>query len=239
MFAVARHLHHSIFHPRDWTSRRRGPSKNFGYTVTIPTQPLCCGRPLYDYGWLDQAKYKLRQSMGELWPQVQANVPIIGLEPSCASVFRDELVNLFPKDDDARRLSKQVFLLGEFLTKQKDFDTQKLSPLKQKAVVQLHCHQASVLSGTADLALLRNLGLDISVPENGCCGMAGAFGFEEEHVDVSRQCGERTLLPAVRESSSDTLVIADGFSCREQIQQGTGRRPLHLAEILQRACDTR
>jgi Fe-S oxidoreductase len=158
---------------------------------------------------------------------------VVGLEPSCVAVFRDELVNLFPRDERARRLAQQTYLLGDFLArKAPDFRPPRL-PVR--AVVHAHCHQRAVLGTATEETVLRALGLDYTLLDAGCCGMAGAFGFEREHYDVSLACGERVLLPAVRAASDDALIVSDGFSCREQIAQTTERRALHLAEVLQLA----
>ena len=204
-----------------------------GYHVEIPEQSLCCGRPLYDHGMLATAKWLLRQILETLAPQIAEGVPIVGLEPSCVAVFRDELLNFFPNDENAGRLSKQTFLLSEFLaTKVPDFHPPKLH---RKALVHGHCHQKAIMRMKADEEVLKKLGLDFEILDSGCCGMAGAFGFEKEHYDVSIKCGERVLLPAVRSAASDTLIIANGFSCQEQIAQTTERRALHLAQVIQMA----
>ena len=201
-----------------------------GFQVTIPGQFLCCGRPLYDYGMLDTAKSWLREIMDALRPQLQDGTPIIVLEPSCATVFRDELENLFPADQDAQRLHDQTFLLSEFLCKQENYQPPQLH---RKAVVHGHCHHKSVLKMHDEIEILRKMGMEFNELDSGCCGMAGAFGFEKgEHYDVSLKCGERVLLPATREADASTLLITDGFSCREQIAQTTDRHALHLAEVL-------
>jgi Fe-S oxidoreductase len=202
-----------------------------GYRVTVPEIDLCCGRPLYDYGWLDAARRLLRQILTALKSEIEAGVPVVGLEPSCVAVFRDELINLFPHDEDARRLSLQSFLLSEFLERE-GYQPPKLH---RRAVVHGHCHHKAIMRMTAEEAVLHKLGLDFEVLDSGCCGMAGAFGFEREHYDVSIACGERVLLPAVRAAERETLIIANGFSCREQIAQSTDRRALHLAQVLQMA----
>jgi len=147
-------------------------------------------------------------------------------------VFRDELEGLFPADPDARRLESRTFLLAEFL--QSRGASYRPPALSGKAMLQLHCHQGAILDhGEEEKALLSRTGLDVEVLDSGCCGMAGSFGFEAgDHYDVSIRCGERVLLPRVREAAPGTLVVADGFSCREQIVQQTGRRALHIAEIL-------
>ncbi len=204
-----------------------------GFQVILPAQTLCCGRPLYDYGMLTTAKRLLRQILSALEPQITAGVPLVGLEPSCVAVFRDELLNLFPHDENARRLSKQTFLLSEFLM-QKVPDYQPPT-LNRRALVQGHCHHKALAGMKTELDLLRRLGLEIEMPEAGCCGMAGSFGFEQEHYEIAMKCGERALLPAVRSAAEDTLIIANGFSCQEQIAQSTHRQPLHLAQALQMA----
>ncbi len=205
-----------------------------GFQVRVPQQNVCCGRPLYDYGFVSQAKAYLQKLLNTLRPEIRNGQYIVVLEPSCCSVFRDELINLFPNDEDAKRLSEQVFLLSEFLTKHAPGYKPPL--LKRKALLHGHCHHKSVMRMGDEQAILQQMGLDLHQPDTGCCGMAGAFGFEEgEHYDVSMKCGERVLLPAVREVSEDTLVIADGFSCREQIKQATNRTPMHLAQVIQMA----
>ncbi len=204
-----------------------------GFRVVVPDVSLCCGRPLYDFGMLDEAERLLRQILTALRPAIEAGVPLVGLEPSCLAVFRDELLNLFPNDEDARRLHDQSFMLSEFLNKKvKDYQPPKLN---RKALVHVHCHHKSVMGEDDELAVLKKLGLEIEEPDKGCCGMAGSFGFEADHYDVSMKVGERVLLPAVRRAPDDRLVIADGFSCEEQIRQGTGRTALHLAEVIRMA----
>lgn len=158
----------------------------------------------------------------------------MGLEPSCIAVFRDELINLFPDDEDARRLHRQTFLLSEFLNQK--VEGYEPPPLDCKALLHGHCHHKSIMGLSDEIALLKKMGVDFEMPEPGCCGMAGSFGFERgRHYEVSQACGERALLPAVREAEAQTLLIANGFSCQQQIGQGTGRRPQHLAEVMQMA----
>ena len=209
-----------------------------GYRVTIPRAHLCCGRPLYDFGMLDRAQALLLNILDELAPEIEAGTPIIGLEPSCVAVFRDELLNLFPHDQRAQALSKQTFLLSEFLDH--NSGNAPLPQLRRKALLHGHCHHKSIMKMTAEESLLHRLGIDFQAPAPGCCGMAGSFGFERDHdkYDISQAIGELELLPAVRKAPADWLIIADGFSCREQIAQGTHRRALHLAEVLQMALDS-
>jgi FAD/FMN-containing dehydrogenase/Fe-S oxidoreductase len=205
-----------------------------GFRVDVPKMNLCCGRPLYDWGLLDEAKAALRRILDTLKDPIEAGAPVVVLEPSCASVFRDELINLFPNDEDAKRLSGQTFLLSEFL--QKKAPHFNLPRLKRKAVAHGHCHHKALMRIDDDEAVFEKMGLDYEVLDSGCCGMAGAFGFERgDHYDVSVKCGERVLLPAVRAADKDAIIIADGFSCREQIEQLTDRRALHLAQVIQMA----
>jgi Fe-S oxidoreductase len=202
-----------------------------GYRVRIPSRSLCCGRPLYDYGMLTLAKRLLRQILDTLRADIRAGVPVVGLEPSCVAVFRDEMGNLFPHEHDAQRLRAQVFTLAEFLER-----ANYVPPtLPAKALVQGHCHHKSIMTMGADEKLFQRVGLDYELLDSGCCGMAGSFGFERDHYDVSVAVGERSLLPHVRAADPDTLIVADGFSCREQIAQLTGRRAVHLAEVLDHA----
>ncbi|HZR59071.1 MAG TPA: FAD-linked oxidase C-terminal domain-containing protein [Terriglobales bacterium] len=202
-----------------------------GFHVLLPTQQLCCGRPLYDFGMLDRAKRLLLQTLDALSPNIEAGTPLVALEPSCAAVFRDELINLFPNDQRAQQLARQTFLLSEFLEKKaKHF---KLPTLARKALVHGHCHHKSLMKMTDEESVLKKMGVDHQSPAPGCCGMAGSFGFEAEKYDVSVAIGELELLPAVRKASPDTLIVADGFSCREQIAQCTNRQAFHLAEVIQ------
>ena len=204
-----------------------------GFDVLVPRGHLCCGRPLYDVGMLDRAKALLLDVMDELYVEIESRTPIVVLEPSCAAVFRDELTNLFPDDERAHKLSKQVFLLSEFLEQfAKNFPIPKLA---RKALVHGHCHHKAIMKMTAEEAVLTRMGVDFTAPAPGCCGMAGAFGFEKEKYETSKAIGELELLPAVRHAPTDWLIVADGFSCREQIAQETDRHALHLAEVLQMA----
>jgi FAD/FMN-containing dehydrogenase/Fe-S oxidoreductase len=205
-----------------------------GFRVVVPKRDMCCGRPLYDYGFLGMAQRWLRQILDEMAPEIEAGVPFVMLEPSCGAVFRDELTNLMPNDMNARRLQQQTFLLSEFLEKKAThYDAPKL---QNKAMVQAHCHHRAIMGVGAEEAILKRMKSDYQLLDSGCCGMAGAFGYEKgDHYDVSIACGERALLPAVRNADDQTMIIADGFSCREQIQQETDRHALHLAEAIQLA----
>jgi FAD/FMN-containing dehydrogenase/Fe-S oxidoreductase len=200
-----------------------------GFRVTLPTQHLCCGRPLYDFGMLDTAKDYLLKTLNALTPQLAVGTPIVVLEPSCASVFRDELTNLLPNDPRAAKLRDQTFLLSEFLVKHApDYRPPQID---QKIIVHGHCHHRATMSMTDELTLLRFTGANVELLDSGCCGMAGPFGFEKNKFDLSQKLAERVLLPAVRNNTT-AILITDGFSCAEQITQNTDAKPMHLAEVL-------
>jgi Fe-S oxidoreductase len=204
-----------------------------GFQVRVPAQSLCCGRPLYEFGMLDRAKRQLMRIIDVLRAEIEGGVPVVVLEPACASVFRDELTNLFPANEEAKRLYQQTYLLCEFLDrKAQDYTPPRLA---KRAIVHGHCHHKAIMKMDAEERCLERLGLDFEMLDSGCCGMAGSFGFEKDKYEVSIQCGERVLLPAVRRASPETLIIADGYSCREQIAQTTDRRALHLAQVIQMA----
>jgi FAD/FMN-containing dehydrogenase/Fe-S oxidoreductase len=224
----------NYFHPE--TSRAAlDVLENAGFAVRASRQHLCCGRPLYDFGMLDIAKEYLQRVLQILGEEIDAGLPVVVLEPSCASVFRDELRNLFPADARAARLAKQTFLLSEFLEKHAPG---YLPPrLERKVLLHGHCHHKALMKMTDEESLLRKTGADLQLLDSGCCGMAGPFGFERDKFAVSQAVGERVLLPAVRRAALDTLIVSDGFSCREQIVQGAGREAMHLADALKLALD--
>jgi Fe-S oxidoreductase len=200
-----------------------------GLNVWVPPQSVCCGRPLYDFGMLDRAKRLLRETLGVLRPALRLGAPVIVLEPSCAAVFRDELQSLFPDDRDARLLGAQTRLFSDFVSdKLADLAPQQLG---RRALFHGHCHQKALFGVGGSEKLLERLGVEHEVLDAGCCGLAGSFGYEAEHYEVSMKAGERVLLPRVREADGDTFIVADGFSCRSQIAHGAGRRALHTAEV--------
>ncbi|MBW3665336.1 MAG: FAD-binding protein [Actinobacteria bacterium] len=208
-----------------------------GYHVVVPPK-VCCGRPLYDFGFLDLAERYLDRLVSVLAPEVAAGTKIVGMEPSCVAVFRDELANMKPHDADARRIAANTFMLSEFLN-QVDYSYPQLH---RRAIVHGHCHHKGAIGMDGESKALDAIGLDWTELNAGCCGLAGSFGFEAgDKFDVSVAAGERKLLPAVREADDDTLIITDGFSCSTQIDQlqqlngGPGRRALHLAEVIQLA----
>ncbi len=207
-----------------------------GFHVILPQAILCCGRPLYDWGMLDRAKRLLLQILDVLEEEIEAGIPVVVLEPSCASVFHDELLNLFPNDDRGRALSRQTFLLSEFLEQKAKYFA--LPKIGNHALLHGHCHHKSIMKMTDEETVLRRMDIDFQTPAPGCCGMAGAFGFERDKYHTSVAIGELELLPAVRKTGPEWLVIADGFSCREQIAQCTDRHALHLAEVIQMGLNT-
>jgi FAD/FMN-containing dehydrogenase/Fe-S oxidoreductase len=208
-----------------------------GFRVILPPHQICCGRPLYDYGLLDQAERQLRALLDDIRPLVREGVPLVGLEPSCLSVFKDEMQSMLGHDIDAMRLAQQSFALETFLrTKVPGYRPPRL---ERTAVVHEHCHTKAVLTPIDEDHLFEQMDLDHKRLDSGCCGMAGGFGFEKSHYEMSVACGERALLPRVREASPHTIIVADGFSCREQIMQCTQRRALHPAEVLRMAMDDR
>jgi Fe-S oxidoreductase len=224
----------NYFHP-DIAQAAVEVLESAGFEVHVPSQSVCCGRPLYDFGMLDRAKSYLQNVIRVLQREILWNIPVVVLEPSCASVFRDEMLNLIPDEPQAQRLSQRTFLLSEFLSKY----APNFSPPKfngpPKALLHGHCHQKALMGAGAELEWLKKAGVEAELLDSGCCGMAGSFGFEREKYEVSRKCGEQVLLPRVRAASPETLIVASGFSCQEQIAQLTDRRALHLAHVLQMA----
>jgi FAD/FMN-containing dehydrogenase/Fe-S oxidoreductase len=202
-----------------------------GFSIAVPAEGLCCGRPFYDAGFLDLAREYLVRILDSLRDEIRAGTPIVVLEPSCASVFKDELVNLFPRDPDARRLAAQTRLFAEFLETEAPEWAPSVRLSGRSALVQGHCHQQALGTMDAEASLLERTGLSVRVLDAGCCGMAGAFGFESSHHGVSTEIARLALEPAL-EAAPGALVIADGFSCREQIRQTSGREALHVAEAL-------
>ncbi len=204
-----------------------------GYQVDVPQKHFCCGRPLYDYGFLDEAKKYLDRIVSGFAVDISAGTPIVVLEPSCASVFRDELNGLMPERDDAHRLMQQTFLLSEFLDKKAN--DYRAPQLKRKAILHGHCHHKAIMKTKDERSVLDKMGVDYDELNSGCCGMAGSFGYEKDKYEVSIAVGERVLLPEVRKAGLRTIVMADGFSCREQVLQQTNRHALHLAEVMHMA----
>jgi Fe-S oxidoreductase len=210
-----------------------------GYRVHLPpprvgVRPLCCGRTFLAVGKVDEARREAERTLDALAPFVARGVPVIGLEPSCLFTFRDEIPALL-RNDAAKRVAEQTFLFEEFLADEHKAGRLALdpSPLNRRALLHGHCHQKSFGAMSAVETVLRLVpGLDVTPVESSCCGMAGAFGYGADTVDVSLAMAELSLLPAVRKADGDTLIVADGTSCRQQIRDGTGRAPLHVARVL-------
>ncbi|TDC39201.1 FAD-binding oxidoreductase [Micromonospora sp. 15K316] len=203
-----------------------------GWRVRVPDAPVCCGLTWISTGQLGTAKRVLRRTVEVLRPHLRAGTPVVALEPSCAAVFRSDAHELFPDDDDVRRLREQTVTLAELLHEH----TPGWQPprLPARALIQTHCHHHAVLGTAADQAVLAAAGVRADFLDSGCCGLAGNFGFEQGHYEVSEACAERVLLPAVRGAAETDVLLADGFSCRTQVEQSAsgGRAAIHLAELL-------
>jgi Fe-S oxidoreductase len=205
-----------------------------GWRVIMPEGHLCCGRPLYDYGFLDSAERYLHRVLDVLRPHIRAGVPVVGMEPSCLAVFKDELRKILPHDDDAARLARNVYHFPEFFTA---FGI-KPPRLDGQALLWGHCHHRATGGIEPEKQLLEEMGLTVQNVEGGCCGLAGSWGFESGKFGISMDCGEQGLLPAVRQADPATLIVADGFSCTTQIADSdTGRHALHVAQVMKMARD--
>jgi FAD/FMN-containing dehydrogenase/Fe-S oxidoreductase len=203
-----------------------------GWRVVVPTRSLCCGLTWISTGQLATARRVIQHTVDELRLHVRSGGLVLGLEPSCTAVFRSDAVELFPDDQDVIRLQHQTVTLAELL---RDHSPGWTPPrMNGTALVQIHCHHHAVMGYRSDNDLLVAMGLDVNLLDSGCCGLAGNFGFEDGHFEVSQACAERVLLPAVRDAKPTDLVLADGFSCRTQIRQldSGGRQSLHLAQVL-------
>ncbi|MFL1595344.1 FAD-binding oxidoreductase [Rhodococcus ruber] len=202
-----------------------------GFDVRIPDRTACCGLTWISTGQLTTAKRVLRRTLKVLGPDLRAGTPVVVLEPSCAAVFRADLPQLLYGDEDARRLTRQTVTLGELLREK----APHWHPphLNAEALLQPHCHQHAVLKYAADHDALAGAGIEVDILDAGCCGLAGNFGFERGHYDVSVACAEDKLLPAVRAADPGALIVADGFSCRTQLRDlEPGSAPLHTAQVL-------
>jgi FAD/FMN-containing dehydrogenase/Fe-S oxidoreductase len=203
-----------------------------GWQVIMPEGHVCCGRPLYDYGFLDVARRYLHAVLGDLREHIRAGTPVVGMEPSCVAVFKDELTKMLPHDNDAARLAGNVYHFAEFFSA---FDIEP-PRLKGKALLWGHCHQLATGGIDSEKQLIERMGVQVDQAQGGCCGLAGSWGFERGKHAISMDCGEQGLLPAVRKADPDTFVVADGFSCKTQISDaGTGREALHVAQLMKLA----
>lgn len=219
------------FHPESLIAATR-VLEAAGYAVDLPRQALCCGRPLYDFGMLDAAKQQLLEIYRALQPEIDDGTPIVGLEPACVSVFKDESPNLFPNDERATKLARQLVYFSDFL---KSAEWLPPGDAKLRARVHGHCHHKALLGMGGEMALLAKVGVDAKAIDSGCCGMAGSFGFRPETYELSVKAAEMKLLPAVRSAGEDELIVASGYSCREQIDQLSPRKAVHVAEAVARA----
>jgi FAD/FMN-containing dehydrogenase/Fe-S oxidoreductase len=215
--------------------------RSAGWDVDLPTEPLCCGLTWISTGQLVTARRKLRQTVAALAPHVRAGGLVVGLEPSCTTVFRSDAGELLAGDPDVERLRDHTVTLAELLTEHTDgWAPPRLDKAGERlsALAQVHCHQHAVLGWDADEKLLDSMGVDVEHLDSGCCGLAGNFGFTAGHGEVSEACAEQVLLPRVRDADRGAVVLADGFSCRTQIHQldSGGREALHLAELLAAGC---
>ncbi|MFD8028587.1 FAD-binding and (Fe-S)-binding domain-containing protein [Streptomyces sp. NPDC059717] len=221
----------TYFHPSIAISAVR-VLEDAGFRPAVPTEPVCCGLTWISTGQLTVAGKVLRRTLEVLRPYLEAGTAVIGLEPSCTAVLRSDVSELMPGDQDVQRLAEQVRTLAEQLVHHAPAGWRPPA-LGRQATVQTHCHQHAIMKFDADRELMRRAHLDADVLDEGCCGLAGNFGFERGHHEISMAVAEQGVLPAVRTAAPDALVLADGFSCRTQIEQGgTGRRALHLAEVL-------
>jgi Fe-S oxidoreductase len=224
----------NYYHPQTMAAADRVLTQA-GFRVHIPKGHICCGRPLYDFGLLSAARRYLAKVLDRMANEIHAGYPFIFLEPSCASVFKDELLELFPNDPRARRLSQQVWLLADWLAaKAPSFATGRLAGAH--VLIHGHCHHKAVFGGPAnEIALLRQAGATVETIQAGCCGMAGPFGFKADKFEVSKTIAQDGLMPAVESAAPSTVIVADGFSCREQIAQLSDRQAVHFAEVMARS----
>lgn len=214
------------FHPETAIAATR-VLEAYGCEVVLPATPLCCGRALYDFGMVDQARKQLATILTALKSEIEAGTPIVGLEPACVSVFKDELPGLFAADPEARKLSAQVVYFSDFL---KGMTPPDAAPHNLRARVHGHCHHKAVIGMAGEMQLLKNLGVQATTIDSGCCGMAGSVGFRPETYELSVKAAELDLLPAIRQASTEEMIITSGYSCREQVDQLSTRRGMHVAE---------
>ena len=204
-----------------------------GLRVELPPAGACCGLTWISTGQLDRARSVLRRTLTLIVDEPE--VPLVLLEPSCAAALRRELVDLLPDDPRAARLAARVRTFAQALTPHLDaLPRQQQAP---KVFVQVHCHQSAVLGFEADREVIRRLGFDVTVLDTGCCGLAGNFGFERGHAEISRRVAEQRLLPALAATSPEDVILADGYSCRTQIAELAGVRALHLAQLIDAGSD--
>ena len=206
--------------------------EHLNYRVLLANK-RCCGRPMISKGMLGEARNNAAWNTDQLAPFAERGVPIIGLEPSCLLTLRDEYPE-FLRTSAAKKVAQQSFLLEEFLVNEiaaGGISVESSGP-RGKALLHGHCHQKALVGTAPSVAILKAAGFEVSEVDSGCCGMAGSFGFEKEHYDLSVTIGNRRLAPAVKSAGEDVEIVAPGISCRQQIEHLTGRRAKHPAELL-------
>jgi Fe-S oxidoreductase len=206
--------------------------ERLGYRVRLINK-RCCGRPMISKGMLGEAKTNAVWNVDQLSDHVDRGVPIVGLEPSCLLTLRDEYPE-FLRTTAAKQVGENSFLLEEFLLREGDAGKFSfgLNNHGRKVLLHGHCHQKALVGTGPTVAVLKRAGYDVSEVDSGCCGMAGSFGFEKEHYELSLKIGGRRLGPAVKAAGADVEIVAPGISCRQQIEHLTGRRAKHPAEVL-------
>jgi Fe-S oxidoreductase len=209
--------------------------ESMGYRVIMPGGQVCCGLTWHSTGQLSRAKRVISQTLDSLGTALEAGIPVVVLEPSCAVMLADEITELLPRDPRAAQLARSVVTLADVVAAHEG--PWPFAAINTTAISQVHCHQEAKGSYDPDKAVLQRLGVETDVIGSGCCGLAGNFGFEPGHFEVSQALGERELFPKVRTKDDGTLVLADGFSCRTQLAQGTAVNGMHLAEVLKLALD--
>ena len=208
--------------------------EKLGYEVILPNS-RCCGRPMLSNGMMSQAKANVDFNISSIYPFVEKGAKLVGIEPSCALGFISDFSDLASEPEKAKKISENTMLIEDFFlyaTKEEDFQFTN-PPQNQKVVFHGHCHQKALVGTTSAMEVLKTIpGLEPVEIKSGCCGMAGSFGFYKDHFDISMQIGEDTLFPAIREENDDVIVVSEGVSCRQQIEQGTQRKTKHLVEVL-------
>ena len=204
-----------------------------GFRVVVPNHK-CCGRPMISKGLVDQARGAAQAIIEQLYPLVEKGMPIIGLEPSCILTFKDEYLSLLPNDDRAKEVANAAITFEEFVMDKDVRGEFKLAfkAVDKKVLLHGHCHQKALVGTEPVRKVLEMVGFEVDEVDSGCCGMAGSFGYEKEHYEISMAMAERRLLPAIRAASEDSLVVASGTSCRAQILHGAGHQALHTAQVL-------
>jgi Fe-S oxidoreductase len=206
-----------------------------GYQVVVIDRRACCGRPMVSKGLVEDARKLARKNVQALAPYARNEVPIVGTEPSCILTLRDEYIDLLPGDKDAAAIAANCFMIDEFLARLQErgeLDITWRQETGPRVLFHGHCHQKALIGVKPSMTMLRTAGCWPEESGAGCCGMAGSFGYEVEHYEISRKIGAERLFPKVEAQDQETLIAVAGVSCREQIDHFTGRRPLHIAEVL-------